>query len=79
MLLTSYLKIFKIVYQKNFLTFYIMLEFLKLKEGSFFVLIRKKRGKIFGSRRDQMFRSVQNVAKSVYQNYSKNYPEITYN
>ena len=44
---------------------------------SFFVLIRKKRGKIFGSRRDEMFRTVQNIAESIYQSYSRNYPEIT--
>ena len=43
------------------------------------VLIRKKRGKIFGSRKDEMFRSVQNVAESIYQNYCRNYPEIAYN
>ena len=55
-----------------------MLEFLKLKD-LLSVLIRKKRGKIFESKRDEMFRTLQNITESIYQNYSRNYPEITYN
>ena len=51
-------------------------------KGFFFILIRKKRGKVFSSRRNKMFKiikqNVQNIAESIYQNYSRNFPEITY-
>ena len=54
--------------------FFDLLHYVRVSQvkGSFFFVDQKKRGKIFGRRRDEMFRPIQNIAESTYQNYSRN-------
>ena len=44
---------------------------------SFYILIRKKRGKILGDSRKELFENVKNITENVYNNYARNCNKIT--
>ena len=47
-------------------------------KDSFYVLIRKKYGKVLGDKRKQMFDQVKDTSGNLYNNYARNNNDITY-
>ena len=46
---------------------------------SFYAQIRKKRGKILGDSRKELFEDVKNITENVYNNYARSCNKITFN
>ena len=48
-------------------------------KNSFYVLVRKPRGKILGCKKEKLFAVVENISKNIYYNYCRDYTELGYN
>ena len=48
-------------------------------KNSFYVLVKKSRGKIWGCKKEKLFDVVENISKNIYYNYSGDCTELGYN
>ena len=47
-------------------------------KNSFYVLVKKSRGKILGCKKEKLFDVVENISKNIYYNYCRDYTELGY-